>query len=116
MFIQLGPTEKDSSSLGLAQDYINKSEANIKELNTYLKNLKSKKYKITAFGAGHRSILLLNISGVYKYIDYVVDDNKNKEGLFLPGSKLPIFNTSKLYQEYPHPSLLSINPIKQQKN
>ena len=115
LFIQLGwKNETDNSSPGLAQDYINKSEANIKELNTYLKNLKSKKYKITAFGAGHRSTLLLNISGGYKYIDYVVDDNKNKEGLFLPGSRLPIFNTSKLYQECP-PHYCLLTPLNSKK-
>ena len=39
-----------------------------------------------------------------------IDDNLNKQGLFMPKSRIPIRNSKTLYNDYPL-CLLSVNPI-----
>jgi hypothetical protein len=41
-----------------------------------------------------------------QFIDFVVDRNTHKQGLFMPGQELPIFATSKLLEDQPDYVLL----------
>jgi hypothetical protein len=46
--------------------------------------------KLAAYGAGHLACAFLNFHGVADRFAFVVDDTPQKQGLFLPGSGVPI--------------------------
>ncbi len=52
--------------------------------------------KIAVFGAGHQSVMFINLLGVADLVDFMVDDDPHKLGLRLPGSHLPIVPSSDL--------------------
>jgi hypothetical protein len=45
---------------------------------------------LTMFGAGHLAATFINLLGIADHFDFVADDNPHKQGLFMPGSRLPI--------------------------
>jgi hypothetical protein len=52
--------------------------------------------KLAFLGAGHLSAAFINLFEVAEYFDIVVDDNSDKQGLYMPGSRLPIRPTAEL--------------------
>jgi 2-polyprenyl-3-methyl-5-hydroxy-6-metoxy-1,4-benzoquinol methylase len=67
--------------------------------NTSIKinELKKDGYKIIGYGAAAKGNTFLNFSKIN--LDYIVDDNELKQGLYSPGSKIPIFSPDKLSSE-----------------
>ena len=37
--------------------------------------------------------------GLESYIDYIVDDHPSKHGCYSPGQHIPVFSTTKIYEE-----------------
>jgi 2-polyprenyl-3-methyl-5-hydroxy-6-metoxy-1,4-benzoquinol methylase len=73
-------------------------QALIKELLEF----KNSSLKIAAYGAAAKGVTLLNYCGIdSNNIDYVVDMNPHKQGKFLPGSRIPIVDISRLLQNPP---------------
>jgi hypothetical protein len=48
------------------------------------------------FGAGHLAATFINLLGLKDRFQFAVDDNPNKRGLYMPGSKLPITGSAEL--------------------
>jgi SAM-dependent methyltransferase len=72
-----------------------------------LKELKKKKKRIVAYGASAKGSTLLNYFGIGREIlDYVVDRSTLKQGLFTPGTHLPIYAPVKLAEDRPEYVLL----------
>jgi 2-polyprenyl-3-methyl-5-hydroxy-6-metoxy-1,4-benzoquinol methylase len=58
---------------------------------------------IAAYGAPAKGNTLLNYCGIGKdFIEYAVDQNPHKQGLFLPGSHIPIVAPSRLSETRPN--------------
>ncbi len=53
-------------------------------------NLKKNNKKIIGYGSPAKATTALNFFGISNEIDYIVEDNKLKQGKFLPGMKIPI--------------------------
>jgi SAM-dependent methyltransferase len=57
---------------------------------------------IAGYGAPAKGNTLLNYCGIgTDFIDYTVDRNPHKQGLFLPGSRIPIFPPDKIRETRP---------------
>lgn len=52
--------------------------------------------RVALFGAGHFAAMFLNVFDLRDRIECVIDDNVNKQGLAMPGSRLPIVGSARL--------------------
>ena len=77
-------------------------------LTRYLHQLAMKHLSIAIYGAGNRTILLLNFFGLRAFY-CVYDDDPHKIGLYLPGSRLPIYAGHTLDKQHCDLCLLAVN-------
>jgi hypothetical protein len=70
---------------------------------------------IALFGAGHLACTFVSLFGLEESIEFIVDDNPHKRGLYMPGSRLPIVESSALLEHDVRLCLLSLNPIDEEK-
>jgi len=72
------------------------------KLVKYIKDIKNKNKRIAAYGAPAKGNTLLNFCNIgASYIDYVVEDNPLKQGLFTPGTHIPVFSSRMLEENTP---------------
>ncbi|MFV2067599.1 MAG: class I SAM-dependent methyltransferase [Pirellulales bacterium] len=77
------------------------------DLCTMLQRLKSQGMRIAAYGASAKGSTLLNYCGIGRpTIDFVVDRNPVKQQRYTPGTRLKIYDPSKLLSEQPDYVLL----------
>ncbi len=62
------------------------------------------------FGAGHAGAMFLNALGLGDLIGCVIEDHPTKQGLFFPGSRLPIVPSSTLMSDDVNLCLLALSP------
>ena len=68
----------------------------------YLIGLKEAGRSIAAYGAPAKGNTLLNYCGIgTDFIDYTVDLSPHKQGLYLPGSRIPIYGPDKIFETRP---------------
>lgn len=95
------------SQVDLANKFKKRTIDNINITFNHIKQLKAEGKKIVAYGAGARSSCFLNLSKVCKFIDYVVDDNPDKVGMFMPMSNLPVLSTKRIIEDQPDYCIIS---------
>jgi SAM-dependent methyltransferase len=101
--------ESEAGLVGLNyyRDFAGRVENVRTSLLKLLKGLKEQRKKIAAYGAAAKGSTLINYIGVGdEFIDFVVDRNTHKQGMFMPGKALPIYPPSKLLEEQPDYVLL----------
>jgi hypothetical protein len=79
-------------------------------LRNYFTKVKQQGNKIAIYGAGHLACAYLNYFDLGAVIDIVVDDNVHKQGLYMPGSKIPILHPSALLEQGVKLCLLALIP------
>ncbi len=70
-----------------------------KNLIFLLKKLKKDGKKIISYGATYKSTTIFNYCKLGKYIEYVIDTTKNKQGKFTPGQHLKILKPETGFNE-----------------
>ena len=71
-------------------------------LKSIISDLKKKGFSIAAYGAPTKATTLLNKFGIDgESIDFIVEDNLLKQGLFMPLSHIPIVATEEMYKRKP---------------
>lgn len=71
--------------------------------------------KAAIFGAGHLAAKFVNMYGLEKLVDCVIDDNSHKRTLLMPGSRLAIRGSAELDTREINLCLLSLSPESEQK-
>ncbi|MCX7121817.1 MAG: hypothetical protein NTZ67_08655 [Gammaproteobacteria bacterium] len=69
------------------------------KVNIFFSELKSAGKKIALYGAGNRTAAFINFNNILQYIDLVVDDQIEKQTLFMPGSYLQILPSEQLEEQ-----------------
>ncbi|WP_414571677.1 methyltransferase domain-containing protein [Nostoc sp. CCY 9925] len=82
--------------------FAEKVKATKHKLLSFLLTAKAEGKSIAGYGAPAKGNTLLNYCGIGKdFIDYTVDCNPYKQGLFLPGTHIPIFHPDKIRETQP---------------
>ena len=66
-----------------------------------LREMKSQGKRIVGIGASHSTTTLTYHFELSSFLEYIVDDNKLKHGLYSPGYHIPVYPSEKLYQDKP---------------
>jgi hypothetical protein len=66
--------------------------------------------KAALLGAGHRAAAFVNLLGLGGLLDFVADDDPRKQGLYMPGSRLPIVAPGQLVARGPRLCLMAVRP------
>lgn len=81
---------------------VKRVEAIGKELNSMLSDMKAKGLKIAGYGASARGNTLITYFGIgTQYLDFLVDKNTLKHGLYSPNTRIPIKPTKAIEEEKP---------------
>jgi hypothetical protein len=74
----------------------------------YFAGYRKTRGRVALFGAGHLACTFVNLLGLKEHMQFVVDDNPNKRGLFLPGCRLPIVGSDALLAQGTKLCLLTV--------
>ncbi len=94
-----------------ADEYDNKKN----RIKQFLADYGQKKGKVVLFGGGHMSCTFLNLFELKDCVDFVVDDNPNMRGLFMPGSGLPILESKAIYEQDAKLCILTLSLASEEK-
>ncbi len=93
-----------------ALDFFQKYAETKERIKSFFSEFRKNNGKIAVFGAGHNACLLINVFGLKDYIECIIDDDENKQGFLMPGSKLPIIESSGLLEKDIKLSVFGLNP------
>jgi len=71
------------------------------ELGSMLANYKKQGKTIAGFGAARSGTTLITQMGIGKMLDFIVDDNPEKQGKFTPGDHILVRPTNTIYEKRP---------------
>ncbi|KKP59997.1 MAG: methyltransferase-like protein [Candidatus Gottesmanbacteria bacterium GW2011_GWA1_34_13] len=90
------------NSLNTYLNFSKRIENNKITLLNVLNTLISKGKRIAGYGAPAKGNTLLNYFGINnKIIEYIIEDSIYKQGLYTPGTRIPIVKSEKLYKDKP---------------
>ena len=84
-------------------------------ISWFLDVLKQKGDNIAMFGTGHAACMFINLLGIKDLIDFAIDDDHNKIGYYMPGSKLPIYSSQSLIDKKINYCLLGLSSESEEK-
>ena len=87
-----------------------------KNLLRFLLTAKKRNQKVAAYGAAAKGNTLLNYCGITADdIEFVVDDNPHKKNLYMPGTRLPIMNSTAILDQDIKLCLLTLSAESEEK-
>jgi hypothetical protein len=84
-------------------------------IRKFLENFKQRQNDIVMFGTGHAACMFINLLGIKDLINFAIDDNHKKKGFYMPGSKLPIYNSESLVNKKTNLCLLGLSSESEKK-
>jgi SAM-dependent methyltransferase len=91
------------------EDFAARVETLRSELWDVLRDLKEQGHRIAAYGAAAKGATLLNAFGIgTDVLDFVADRSEHKQGLYMPGVRLPIVAPERLLETMPDEVLLLV--------
>ena len=101
--------------LAVYADFPDKVRTTKRKLLQFLIDAKASGKSIAAYGAPAQGNTLLNYGGIRSdFIDYAVDLSPHKQGMYLPGTHIPVLAPDRIYQTRPDYLLILPWNIKQE--
>lgn len=100
----------DAKAMPLTAHYRKQFTGKSERVRALLSPIRAARGGLALFGAGHLSCAFVNYHGLADLFEFVADDTPQKQGLFLPGSRLPIVPSARLVQDRIALCLLGISP------
>ncbi|MBA4186957.1 MAG: SAM-dependent methyltransferase [Planctomycetaceae bacterium] len=100
------PTPNDVSGMNRADRFVSEYQHIRERTRRQLRD----RGRVAMLGAGHLTGAYLNLYGLAEQVEFVADDNANKHGLFMPGSRLPILPSSELVKRDIDLCLMTVRP------
>lgn len=91
------PAAPDAAEIQQFKSYAAAFEPTTRQLRARLENWR-RQGPIALYGAGHLACAFVNFHGLADLIDFVADDTPQKQGLFLPGARIPILPSGMLVE------------------
>jgi nucleoside-diphosphate-sugar epimerase/SAM-dependent methyltransferase len=89
------------------EDFGRKVHAVRDKIRQYVQDVKGRKERLVGYGAPAKATTLLNFCGIDdKDLEYLVDDNPLKQGLYVPGVNVPIRSRARLDEAPPQNVLI----------
>ena len=99
--------QKGFDDIEIYYDFADKTSLIKTKLMSLLNKLKHDGNSIAAYGAPAKGNTLLNYCGISTdLIDYIVDKSTYKQGLYTPGTHIPVYGPEKLHEDMPDYTLL----------
>ena len=102
------PDHEGAAQAGLLADYAAAFPEVTAELRSTLEAAR-RRGPLALFGAGHLACAFVNFHGLTDLFDFVADDTPQKQGLFLPGARLPILPSEELVRRRVALALLALS-------
>ena len=94
----------------LLWSYSKRLNQNRVAIQTSIEKFKTQGKVVSIFGAGHLTSTFISINGISNQIDFVIDDNPKKIGLYMPNGGIEIVSSSVLSANPDQVCLLGLNP------
>ena len=92
---------------GYFEDFASSVESLRRGLWELIRDLKEQGHRIAAYGAAAKGATLLNSFGIgTDVLDFVADRSEHKQGLYMPGARLPIVSPEYLLEAMPDEVIL----------
>jgi hypothetical protein len=72
-----------------------------KDIVSLLKKIKKEGKNIVGYSAPAKGVILLNHFAIGKYLDFIVDNSKAKQDLYVPGTDMKVFPVEKIMESKP---------------
>jgi hypothetical protein len=99
----------------LGVNYGKQYQKNKKYLHKLFLEMSKKKKDIVLFGGGHLSLAFIAFYDIYRYVSFIIDDDVNKKGMFMPGSSIQIKSSNELNNKKNILLLLTVNLTSEKK-
>ena len=94
--------EAGLTSFSYYEQFAARVENVLTSLRSLLESLRTRGSRIAAYGAAAKGSTLVNAAGIGPdLVEFVVDRNEHKQGLFMPGTHIPIRAPEALLEEQP---------------
>jgi hypothetical protein len=103
------PTAAGRATLGQLENYATRWQPAAADLRSKLTGWRKTRGPLALFGAGHLACAFVNYHGLADLIEFVADDTPQKQGLYLPGSRLPIVPSQRLLDDGVTLALLALS-------
>jgi hypothetical protein len=84
-------------------------------LQQYFRDLRTRGDRAALYGAGCRGSSLVNFTGVSEHLEFAVDDQREKQGLHMAGSRLPVLPSEALVERGIDVCFLAVNAENEEK-
>jgi SAM-dependent methyltransferase len=102
-----GEADERVNQIDYYRDFADRVQQIRSSLRSLLQELRQQGSRIAAYGAAAKGSTLINYTGIGRdVLDFVVDRNTHKQGLFMPGQHIPILATDALVAQKPDYVLL----------